>query len=208
VKRKLDPTAVVLWLDAVYSGGLAGALMPFCQTCGQEQPGNVGVCPRCGYRQNLASVSAPSTVLFPQRVPDHLRGVGGWLLFLCIGLTFFAPVSQALIAAKALRNLATLRLSIQTFLRIGTVGTIYGGLAIFSCIAGVMLWMENPRGVSVAKAYFLVAAVLPILLYSALRFAGMEVDLLRIVLGRLASSAMWYAYLSSSRRVKLTYGAT
>jgi hypothetical protein len=98
--------------------------------------------------------------------------------------------------------------SIQTFLRIGTVGTIYGGLAIFSCIAGVMLWMENPRGVSVAKAYFLVAAVLPILLYSALRFAGMEVDLLRIVLGRLASSAMWYAYLSSSRGVKLTYGAT
>ncbi|HWZ46357.1 MAG TPA: DUF2569 family protein, partial [Candidatus Saccharimonadales bacterium] len=161
-----------------------------------------------GYRQNLASASAPGAVPFPHRVRDDLRGVGGWLLFLCIGLIFFAPVSQAMIAAKAFRNLATLRLSIQTFLRIGTVGTIYAGLAVFSCIAGVMLWMENPRGVSVAKAYFIVAAVLPILLYSALRLAGMEVDLVRIVLGRLAASSIWYAYLSSSRRVKLTYGDT
>ena len=113
-----------------------------------------------------------------------------------------------MIAAKAFRNLATLRLSIQTFLRIGTVGTLYAGLAVFSCTAGVMLWMGNPRGVSVAKAYFIVAAVLPILLYSALRLAGMEVDLVRIVLGRLAASSIWYAYLSSSRRVKLTYGDT
>jgi hypothetical protein len=141
-------------------------------------------------------------------VPDDTRGVGGWLLFLCVGLTFFAPVSQAQIAIKALRNLATVRLPIQTLLRLGTVGTIYAGLAAFSCIAGVMLWLENPKGVSVAKAYFLVAAAAPILLYSALRLSGMELDLLPIILGRLATSTIWYAYLSISRRVKLTYDAS
>jgi hypothetical protein len=145
-------------------------------------------------------------MLLQQPVPDALRGVGGWLLFLCVGLTFFASTSQALIAARALRNLATLRVPIQTLLRLGTVGTIYAGLATLSCIAGVMLWMENPKGVGVAKAYFLVSSALPILLYSCLRLAGMEVDLLRIVLARLGASAMWYAYLSTSRRVKLTYG--
>ena len=137
---------------------------------------------------------------------DELFGVGGWLLIFCISLTFVVPIRQALIGAKALRNLATARVPILTLLRLGSVGAIYTGLAIFSCIAGVMLWMERPRSVNVAKAYLVVGAVLPISLYLLLHLAGMHVDLFGIIFGRLLYSSVWYSYLTAPRRVKVTYG--
>jgi hypothetical protein len=139
---------------------------------------------------------------------DELCGVTGWLLFFCISLTFFAPVTQAFVAAKALRNLATARVPIQTLLRLGSVGAIYTGLAVFSSIAGVMLWMEKPRGVNVAKAYLLVAALGPISLHLVLHVAGMHVPLFRVIFGRLVYSVVWYSYLTASRRVKVTYGTS
>lgn len=127
------------------------------------------------------------------------------MLLLCISLTFIAPITQALIAAKALRNLATARVPIQTLLRLGSVGAIYAGLAIFSCMAGVMLWMKRPEGLSVTKGYLLVGAVLPISLFLLLHLAGMQVDLFRIIFRRLVYSIVWYSYLTASRRVKVTY---
>jgi hypothetical protein len=136
---------------------------------------------------------------------EELRGVGGWLLFFCISLAVIAPLMQALIAAKALRNLATARVPIQTLLRLGSVGAIYSGLAIFSCFAGVMLWMEKPKAVSVAKAYLLVGAVLPISLFLVLHFAGMRIGLFQVIPRRSIYSVVWYSYLTASRRVKLTY---
>jgi hypothetical protein len=137
---------------------------------------------------------------------DELFGVGGWLLILCISLTFITPITQALVAAKALSNLATARVPIQTLLRLGSVGGIYVCLAVFSCIAGLMLWMEKPRSVNVAKAYLLVGAFVPISLYVLLHLAGMHVHLFRVVFGRLVYSVVWYSYLTASRRVKVTYG--
>lgn len=179
----------------------------FCQNCGQEHPLYVDLCPRCGHRQPRPSASPFVSVTLSQPAED-LRGVGGWLFFLCISLAIIAPVMQALIAAKALTNLATARVPIQTLLRLGSVGAIYGGLAIFSCFAGFMLWMEAPKAVSVAKAYLLVAAALPISLFLLLYFAGMQVNLAQVILRRSAYSVVWYSYLTSSRRVKLTYGTS
>ena len=140
------------------------------------------------------------------RREDELCGVGGWLLVLCISLALISPVAQGLIAVKALRNLATARVPIQTLLRLGWVGAIYSGLAIFSCIAGVMLWMEKREAVKVTKAYLLVGAVLPISLFLVLHLAGMHVSLLLVIIRRLVYSVTWYSYLCASRRVKLTYG--
>ena len=182
-----------------------GYCMPlFCQNCGQEHTSQVYVCPRCGHQQP-ASASAPVNAIVPQPA-DELFGVGGWLLFFCISLTFLAPAWQARIGARALRNLATARVPIQTLLRLGSVGAIYSGLAVFSCIAGVILWTQRPQGVNVAKAYLLVAAVLPISLYLLLYASGMHVDLVRIIFGRLLYSVTWFSYLTASRRVKVTYG--
>ena len=177
----------------------------FCQNCGLEHPLYVDVCPRCGHSQVPASGSPPVNVVLRQP-EDELYGVGGWLLFFCISLTFLAPIRQAFIAANALRNLPTARVPIETVLRLGSVGAIYGSLAVFSCVAGVMLWMEMPKGVMVAKAYLLVGAALPISLYLLLYLVGLKVELFRIIFGRLLYSVVWYSYLSVSRRVKVTYG--
>lgn len=175
----------------------------FCQNCGQEHSSYVDVCPSCGQHQPTGPSSVNVTI--PAHSSD-LCGVGGWLLFLCISLTFIAPIGQALVAARALRNLAIARVPIQTLLRLGSVGGIYAGLAIFSCIAGAMLWMEKPEAVKVAKAYLLIAALLPISLFLMLDLAGLQVDLVKIIFRRLVYSVTWYCYLTTSHRVKLTYG--
>jgi len=178
----------------------------FCQNCGQEHLSYVEICPGCGQRQHPPPAFAPEVAPLAQPAFHELRGVGGWLLLLCISLTFIGPATQAIVAEKALRNLVTLRVPIEAVVRFGSVAAIYTGLAIFSCIAGVMLWMENPKGLSVAKAYLLVAAVLPISLFLLLHLAGMHVDLFRIIFKRLLYAVIWYSYLSASLRVKLTYG--
>ena len=137
---------------------------------------------------------------------EELRGVGGWLLFLCVSLAILGPIWQIRIAAQALSNLASIRLPVLSLLRLGFVGAIYSGLAIFSCVAGVMLWREIPKAVSVAKAYLLVAAVLPISFFLVLYLAGMHVNLPRIIFQRSIYSVVWYSYLAASRRVRITYG--
>jgi Protein of unknown function (DUF2569) len=136
-----------------------------------------------------------------------LYGVGGWLAFFCVSLTIFAPIVHLKIAAKAFKNLMYPgHLAQSTLLRLDAVFVIYAGLAIFSCVCGYMLWSENPRGPGVTKAYLVIAAAVVIVLYSVLALAGMKIDLFTIVLGRLVYTVCWYAYLSTSVRVRLTYG--
>ena len=127
-------------------------------------------------------------------------------MFFCVSLILFGPLAHALIVIRAFTNMASLHLRTPTLFRLASVGTIHLGLAIFSVIAGVLLWLEKPRAVDVAKAYLVVAAVSIVGLQVALRIAGMEFDLLRIIFMRLAYTVAWYAYLVSSRRVKQTYG--
>jgi hypothetical protein len=92
-----------------------------------------------------------------------------------------------------------------TVLRLSVVFVTYAGLALFSAYCGYLLWSENPRGPRVTKAYLVIAAVIVIMLYSMLAMSGMEIDLFKIVTGRLVYTVCWYAYLVNSVRVKLTY---
>ena len=176
----------------------------FCQNCGQGHTAYVSVCPQCGQNQPLPPSADATNVRAADRT-EELRGVGGWLLLFCISLAVISPVTQGLIAAKALRNLATARLLIPDLLRLAFTGVIYGGLATFSCVAGIMLWSEKPRAVTTAKAYLVVAAVLPISLFAALYLAGMNVNLATVIFRRTIYSVVWFSYLAASRRVKLTY---
>jgi uncharacterized membrane protein len=134
------------------------------------------------------------------------NGVGGWLLLLYISLTFVAPIWQARIAVTAFRNLMFPgHLAQSTIFRLASGGVIYAGLAILSCVCGVMLWSENPRGVTAAKAYVVLGAATVITLYSILKLAGMQVDLIRIIFGRVGYAAIWYSYLVKLVRVQQTY---
>ena len=138
--------------------------------------------------------------------PHRLHGMGGWLTFFCVSLTIFAPIVHLNIAVKAFKSLLSSdHLAGSALLRLDAVFVIYTGLAMFSCVCGYLLWSENPRGPGVTKAYLVIAALVVITLYSVLMLTGMKIDLFSIVLGRLVYTVCWYAYLSMSERVRLTY---
>ena len=124
---------------------------------------------------------------------------------LCFGLTIFAPWWQGRVAVTAFRNAAASRVDMVTLYRLSAVAAIYGGMAILSFVAGVLLWREDRRGIAVAKAYLLVEVVVPTTLSITLRVAGLHLNLSAVVAARLAHAAVWYAYLLKSRRVKATY---
>ena len=154
------------------------------------------------YKPNMQPVVSHPDLSSAKR----LYGVGGWLAFLCVSLTIFAPIFHLSVAAKAFKNLVRpTPLAQSALLRLDAVFVIYAGLAIFSCICGYLLWSENPRGPRVTKSYLVIAAALVITLHSVLALAGMHIDLFRIVLGRLVYTVCWYAYLSTSVRVRQTY---
>lgn len=187
----------------------------YCQRCGTAEINET--CPACG--------SAPGQTGFDTTTPEagnpwlqgtpkivqpsparDLGGVMGWLLFLCLSLTLLGPFVQGRIAWIALRNLATTSITTNTtILRLSSVCAIYVCLSIFSFCAGLMLWLEDPWGVKVAKAYLLIAPTVVIPLYAILLYAGLKVDLSRIIFGRLVYSVVWYSYLSTSKRVRDTY---
>jgi hypothetical protein len=188
----------------------------YCQTCGTADVNDV--CPKCG---SVAPQTAMSTATFgtgnlKPASPCGLlavnsarlhAGVMGWLLFLCVSLTVFAPLVQGRVAWIALINLATTVSTSHSgsILRLSSVGATYVTLSIFSFCAGLLLWLEDPWGVSVAKAYLWTAPILVISLYFILAHNGLQVNLPRIIFGRLVYSAVWYAYLSTSERVRATY---
>ena len=177
----------------------------YCQKCGA--PEVESVCPRCGSLapESIAERAAASRPLTVSSVAPP-SGVMGWLLFLCLSLTILGPLVQGRIAWTALTNLATTPVTSNgTVLRLSTVGAIYAGLTAFSICAGLLLWLEEPRAVSVAKAYLLIAPTLVIPLYAILTLAGLKVNLVRVVFGRLVYSIVWYTYLSTSKRVRETY---
>lgn len=177
----------------------------FCQNCGLEQSSYADVCPGCGRRWSPAPGVPSPNIILPQP-SDDLYGVGGWLLLFCLSLTFAVPIRHALIAEKALRNLASARVPIQILLRLGSLGAIYAALAVFSFTAGLMLWMEKPKALKVARAYLVIGAVLPIALSLLLQLSGMRMRLFPIVFDRLAYSVLWCSYLQKSHRVLVTYG--
>jgi hypothetical protein len=184
-----------------------------CQKWGTAEVNNT--CPKCGsvavapeavVDKNWDAEMKPPPSLFSLAPAKPPRGVVGWLLFLCLSLTLFVPFVQGRIAWTALRNLATTSLTTNgTMLRLASVGAIYAGLTIFSFCAGLLLWLEEPRAVSVAKAYLWVSPTLVIPLHIILALAAVRVDLARVVVWQLTYSVVWYAYLSTSKRVRETY---
>ena len=154
----------------------------------------------------LENVSHPNSSSQIQTINSHLRGVRGWLLFFCISLTLVVPATHGWIGMIALKNLAKTQTSTPyTLIRLAAVTVIYFGLGLFSFVAGVQLWGGKRAGLVIAKAYLVMAPVVAITLTLILWVVGIKLDLLKIILNRLAYSAIWYAYLVNSQRVKATY---
>jgi hypothetical protein len=150
----------------------------------------------------------------PAAPEPQYKGVGGWLLLLCLGLTVFTPLLTMGSLATGVRESLSYFDRFPGLLVITVIDTILTlGLVAFSIYVGVGLWSIRPGAVQMAKRYLLcflgyqaIAAILPFTagLPSAATWAmirAVAIDALRGVI----YFAVWYSYLNESKRVRATY---
>ena len=142
------------------------------------------------------------------------KGVGGWLLLFCLGLTVFSPLITLGSLVFAFGESSQYFAQFPGLLVITVVDTLLSvSLMAFSIYAGVRLWGIRPGAVRMAKIYLLcflaylaVSAVLPFM-------AGLPSVANAVMIGEVAKStfrgaiyfAIWYSYLNKSQRVRATY---
>jgi hypothetical protein len=150
----------------------------------------------------------------PAPAEPRYKGVGGWLLLLCIGLTVFTPLNNIGSFAVGYSESAKYFDQFPGLLVITLIKTpLILGLTVFSFYVGVGLWSIRPGAVKMAKQYLLCflgyhafAAILPFM-------AGLPSAATKAMIGPVAVEilmsviyfAVWYSYLSESKRVTATY---
>jgi hypothetical protein len=186
----------------------------FCARCGQEIPDKTQICPVCG---GAAAVEAyvrpaaqPTAGAIPAPPPPPaapaglLRGVGGWLLFFCIGFTILWPLwtlSQVALSRFVFRGLP----GTTAFLRL-----------LLGITVGVVLWMGKPVAMTLLRIYFAFTALL--LLWTIvnwgrffMRYPHFSLSLLQPLVTGLGLSVILFIagllYFSRSERVRATYGS-
>ena len=178
-----------------------------CPKCGLLNPPEGQRCD-CGY-----SFVTGLTDLVEQASP--YKGVRGWLLWLCLGLTVFSPIVTVVMLARGWGQSVQYLDRFPGLTVVNAIDTILSvGLMAFSIYAGVQLWRVRSHVVSTAKKYFVcllayqgIAAVLPFM-------AGLPPEASQEILKAVARDAVraiigvviWYSYLNKSRRVQATYG--
>jgi hypothetical protein len=197
-----------------------------CSKCGGQNPSEYFFCTACGASLGpigspvfvSSTVTAFDAVLPPsapvktvneiQNIPDTqqvastLRGVGGWLLFFCIGLIFVAPLIDAAEILKNPNNMFVVVLDL--------------GLAAFAIYTGIIVWGTRPNALKVVKAYFIVMIVLAFLTILGVIFAdakdiqghsNSQGEDMIAALRSLGYVAIWWSYFGSSERVRATFGS-
>jgi hypothetical protein len=147
------------------------------------------------------------------RVQNRYKGVRGWLLFFCVGLTVLTPLyTMANLASgysavsKVADRLPGLMMAIMLDIIMGVI------IMAFSILAGVFLWSVRPGAVKVTKAY-----LITLCLYSVLEISIFMAALPKGASDKFVSSAtsgllrtlfyagIWFLYLIRSKRVRATY---
>ena len=155
--------------------------------------------------------SQPEPALWRHGASERpLVGIGGWLAFLAISLTFLGPIGAAILCYSEWQ--VALAEPVLVLLVAAELAVIAFRTA-FGIAAGVALWRLWPRAVALTQAYFVFAIVsawglalgLPYLvpgddLRAAVRTGGLPDAVWATVI-----SAVWLAYLHRSRRVRDTY---
>src|SRR5208337_5486904 len=100
---------------------------------------------------------------------EQYKGVAGWLLLLCLGLTVFTPLVTLVALAAGYSESSKYFDRFPGLLVITLVDTVLSlGIASFSVYAGIGLWRIRPGAVQTAKrylfcllGYYALSAVLP-----------------------------------------------
>lgn len=152
--------------------------------------------------------------LTPIPAESRYKGVGGWLLFLCLALTVFSPFMTLASLAAGYTETSKYFDLFPGLLAITIVDTFLSlGLMVFSIYAGAGLWSVRAGAVRLAKRYLLcflgyhvIAAALPFM-------AGLPSEAHEAMIPEVAKEALkgiiffivWYSYLNGSKRVRATF---
>ena len=128
-------------------------------------------------------------------------GIGGWLLVLCLLLLVWQPLSLGLIASSALASLPLRGLPFAATL-LGRVLVVSLGIA-----AGLALLARRGGALTMTRAALVLSAAADVFVYSTPYFPNNRRpgDTTIALIGSLAYSAIWVAYLWRSRRVRNTF---
>lgn len=145
---------------------------------------------------------------------EQYKGVAGWLLLFCLGLTVFTPLITLGSLAAGYSESSKYFDQFPGLLVITLVDTLLSLCIIaLSVYAGIGLWRIRPGAVQMAKRYLLcflgyhvVAALLPFM-------AGLPSAANEAMIGQVAKDTfrgiiyvvIWYLYLNNSKRVSATY---
>ncbi len=148
--------------------------------------------------------------------PQH-KGIGGWLLILCLGFTVFSPLITLVQLIVEYNNASNYSDRFPDLMVVTVIDIILSlGMTTFSIVAGINLWQIRPGAIQLAKKYLLcvlgycvIAAILPFMAglpssaNSALGSHAVKV----IFMGGIYF-AIWYSYLNKSQRVRATFAAS
>lgn len=145
------------------------------------------------------------------------KGVGGWLVFFCIGLTILSPLlvlGQMVSTWKASEGAFGEFPEIKTAMLWENFGSIM--LLIYGFIVGCIIWSGNPQGRSIARQFLLIRlfGFIGIELSTLLMMSGLPSNIVaggvRGVGGAVFNAGIyflvWWSYFKKSKRVKNTYG--
>ncbi|WP_149537333.1 DUF2569 family protein [Siccirubricoccus phaeus] len=144
------------------------------------------------------------------------RGVGGWLLFLCLTLTVLMPL--ATLAANLTGWPAPAVLEMFPRLELALWAVVCGEILVnlYAIVTGVGLWRVSPGALPRARRFLL--ALLGWRLAAPFLMAGLAglppegtqallLDGLKDTARTAVFVLLWWLYLKRSRRVAATYGA-
>jgi len=127
--------------------------------------------------------------------------IRGWLLVLCVLLLVWQPFSLALTTAETLEGLSLRGPGLAIIL---IVRLLAAGLGI---AAGIALFQRQTGAVSIAKASLVFSAAVDVLIYATPYYPNNRPpgDAIIVLMISLVYYAVWFAYLSRSKRVISTF---
>lgn len=190
-----------------------------CTNCGAPSPENANFCPRCG-NEIVSTTKAVESKETPDQQDSGkvLKGVGGWLLFVVVGLILLRPSS---IFQLMREDFATLEKLYPQLVSFGpwleykdlqhTVGIV---TAAISAVAGILLvtltkqsavrfaiaalWITGPFYLVVSTA--VLANAIP-----SVTFVDLFEPSIGQFLGMCFAVILWTLYFLKSKRVENTY---
>jgi len=151
----------------------------------------------------------------PTEPDSRLRGVRGWLLYLCLLLTVFQPLISIGLHAWTTLSVAPAFGRFPGLLPVIIVDNVLAaGLAVFSVYAGILLWRVRPGAVATARVFLFANFAYVLLAPLLMLLAGLPGELARQSVaesytnigGSIGGAVIWLTYLQTSKRVRATYG--